>query len=247
GSHDGTIRVWDLEAGKELKQLEGHQDTVYSLAVSPDGKSLLSGGEDHTVRLWDIETGKEVRRFEGHEDKVRAVAFSADGKQALSGGLFSDPSLRVWDVKTGAELSKYVIGGAAQRPDPASTYFGSGFGPKTGGLVARHFSYMDGISSVAFSPDGKLALAGCLDNKIHVFELATGQERLLEGHTQQVLGAVFTPDGKRILSASYDQTVRLWDVESGKEVCRFLGHTNWVWPVAVSPDGTLALSGSLDQ
>ena len=104
-----------------------------------------------------------------------------------------------------------------------------------------------GVASVAFSPDGKLVLAGCLDNVLRVFELSTGKERKLEGHEQQLHGAAFTPDGKRILSASYDRTVRLWDVESGKEVCRFLGHTNWVWGVAVSADGKLGLSGSLDK
>ena len=80
-----------------------------------------------------------------------------------------------------------------------------------------------------------------------VFELSTGKERKLEGHTKQLHGAVFTPDGKRILSGSYDRTVRLWDVESGREVCRFFGHTNWVWGVAVSSDGKLGLSGSRDK
>jgi WD40 repeat protein len=105
----------------------------------------------------------------------------------------------------------------------------------------------EGIASVAFSPDGKLVLAGCMDNVLRVFELSTGTERKLEGHTQQLHGAVFTPDGKRILSASYDRTVRLWDVASGKEVCRFFGHTDWVWGVAVSLDGNLGLSGSLDK
>src|SRR5262249_14127738 len=117
----------------------------------------------------------------------------------------------------------------------------SGFGP---------FPFPDepgGIASVAFSPDGKLVLAGCMDNVLRVFELSTGTERKLEGHTQQLHGAVFTPDGKRILSASYDRTVRLWDVASGKEVGRFYGHTDWVWGVAVSQDGKLGLSGSLDK
>jgi RNA polymerase sigma factor (sigma-70 family) len=249
GSHDGTIRIWDLEAGKELKRYEGHEGTVYGLDVTRDGKWLLTGGEDKTVRLWNLETGKEVRRFEGHTDKVRAVAFSPDGKQAVSGGLFSDPSVRVWEVETGKELSRYLI----ETEGPAGGFgpdlkFG-GFGPdfKFGGLRAARGVWTSGIASVAFSPDGKLVLAGCLDNVLRIFELSTGKERKLEGHEQQLLGAVFTPDGKRILSGSYDRTVRLWDVESGKEVCRFFGHTNWVWGVAVSPDGKLGLSGSLDK
>jgi WD40 repeat protein len=103
------------------------------------------------------------------------------------------------------------------------------------------------ILRLVFSPDGKLVLAGCLDHVLRVFELSTGKERRLEGHTQQQHGAAFTPDGKRILSAGYDKTVRLWDVESGKEVCRFFGHGDWVWGVAASPDGKLGLSGSLDK
>ena len=237
GSHDGTVRLWDLETGKELKRYEGHEGTVYGLDVSGDGKLLLTGGEDKTMRLWDLEAGKEVRRFEGHEGKVRAVAFSADGKQAVSGCVLGDPNLRVWDVKTGTEVSKYPVQTEGiVRPGP----FG-GFG------IGKFLGETEGIASVAFSPDGKLVLAGCMDNVLRVFELSTGKERKLEGHTQQLHGAVFTPDGKRILSASYDQTVRLWDVESGKEVCRFFGHTNWVWGVAVSPDGKLGLSGSLDK
>jgi RNA polymerase sigma factor (sigma-70 family) len=245
GSADGTVRLWDLEAGQELKRYEGHEGTVYGLDVSRDGKLMLTGGEDGTMRLWDVEAGKEVRRYDGHESKVRAVAFSADGKQAASGCVLGDGNLRLWDVKSGEMVSKYPIGsggavGPALGRDGGLGGFG-GLGPGVG------LGDASGVASVAFSPDGKLVLAGCLDNVLRVFELSTGKERKLEGHTQQLHGAVFTPDGKRILSASYDQTVRLWDVESGKEVCRFFGHTNWVWGVAVSPDGKLGLSGSLDK
>jgi RNA polymerase sigma factor (sigma-70 family) len=243
GGGDGTIRVWDLEAGKELKRYEGHEGTVYGLDVSRDGKLLLTGGEDKTMRLWDLEAGQEVRRFEGHEGRVRAVAFSPDGKRAVSGCVLGDVNLRVWEVKTGKEVSKYPVATERMgRPNP----FG-GFGGFGGIGIGKFIDETGGIASVAFSPDGKLVLAGCMDNVLRVFELSSGKERKLEGHTQQLHGAVFTPDGKRILSASYDQTVRLWDVESGKEVSRFFGHTNWVWGVAVSPDGKLGLSGGLDR
>jgi RNA polymerase sigma factor (sigma-70 family) len=250
GGGEGTIRVWDLETGKELNRFEGHAGTVYGLDVTRDGKWMLSGGEDSTMRLWDTETGKEVRRFAGHDGRVRAVAFSPDGRQAVSGTVLGDSTLRIWDVETGNELSKYTVAavparnrrniGLLKMSGPGVIPPG-GFGP---------FPFPDepgGIASVAFSPDGKLVLAGCMDNVLRVFELSTGKERKLEGHTQQVHGAAFTPDGRRILSAGYDKTVRLWDVESGKEVCRFFGHDNWVWGVAVSPDGKFGLSGSLDK
>jgi RNA polymerase sigma factor (sigma-70 family) len=260
GGGEGTIRIWDLETGKELKRYEGHEGTVYGLDVSGDGKLLLTGGEDKTMRLWDLATGDEVRRFEGHEGKVRAVAFSADGKRAASGCILGDANLRIWDVETGKEVSKYPIAStpAKGRRDigirKASEFSGiapgglGGFGGFGGyGPFGPFLDETVGIASVAFSPDGKFVLAGCMDSVLRVFELSTGKERKLEGHTKQLHGAVFTPDGKRILSGSYDQTVRLWDVESGKEVCRFFGHTNWAWGVAVSPDGKLGLSGSRDK
>src|SRR5207247_862132 len=155
--------------------------------------------------------------------------------------------------KTGMEVSKYPIStqGVA-RPVPFKMTGVRALDPdsaKTGGIGKRGAfrgigmfpGETEGIASVAFSPDGKLVLAGCMDNVLRVFELSTGKERRLEGHTQQLHGAVFTPDGRRILSGSYDQTVRLWEVATGQEVCRFLGHTNWVWGVAISPDGQLAL------
>jgi RNA polymerase sigma factor (sigma-70 family) len=246
GGADGTVRIWDLEGGKELKRYEGHEGTVYGLDVTRDGKLLLTGGVDKTVRLWNLETGKEVRRFEGHEGRVRAVAFSADGKQAVSGCVLGDATLRIWEVVTGKEVSKYTVASTpAKGRRNIGILYGGGFGPVPPGGFGP--VPPGGIASVAFSPDGKLVLAGCMDNVLRVFELSTGKERKLEGHTQQVHGAAFTPDGKRILSAGYDQTVRLWDVESGKEVCRFFGHSNWVWGVAVSPDGKLGLSGSLDK
>jgi RNA polymerase sigma factor (sigma-70 family) len=257
GGGDGTIRIWDLATGKELKRLEGHEGTVYGLDVSSDGKLLLTGGEDKTMRLWNLETGAEVRRFEGHTGKVRAVAFSRDGKQAASGCVIGDNNLRIWDVQTGKEVSKFSLPEApaqGRRGIPfggiAPNEYGvplGGFGPGGFGPFGPFLDHTAGIASVAFSPDGKFVLAGCMDNVVRVWELSNGKERKLEGHTQQVHGAVFTPDSKRILSGSYDQTVRLWDVESGKEVCRFFGHTNWVWGVAVSPDGKFGLSGSLDK
>src|SRR5262249_14061192 len=170
--------------------------------------------------------------------------------------ILGDNNLRIWDVKTGQEVSKYPIATApAQGRKNFGNFFG-GFGGRApevfggSGLIAPGGfgpfgpfpGHTTGIASVAFSPDGKFVLAGCMDHVLRVFELSTGKERKLEGHTQQLLGAVFTPDGKRILSASYDQTVRLWDVESGKEVCRFFGHTNCACGVAVSSAGKRGLS-----
>ncbi len=102
-SWDRTIRLWDLDAGKELRKFEGHTGVVFGLAFAADGRRLVSGGWDHTARLWDVATGKELRKLEGHAAEVGDVAFSSDGRRVLTGS--NDQTLRLWDLESGRELA----------------------------------------------------------------------------------------------------------------------------------------------
>src|SRR5438309_1868007 len=81
--------------------LQGHKSMVFSVAYSPDGKTLASGSNDATIRLWDVATGKERATLQGHKDLVRSVAYSPDGKTLASGS--NDATIRLWDVATGKE------------------------------------------------------------------------------------------------------------------------------------------------
>ncbi|TGT28715.1 WD40 repeat domain-containing protein, partial [Mesorhizobium sp. M4B.F.Ca.ET.169.01.1.1] len=85
GSGDLTIKVWDLDSGREVKRFEGHEGTVYALALSADGKRLLSASLDGTARLWDIESGNQIAMFDSQTGPIYAVAFAADGT-VLTGG-----------------------------------------------------------------------------------------------------------------------------------------------------------------
>jgi WD40 repeat protein len=102
------------------------------------------------------------------------------------------------------------------------------------------------VTSVVFSPDGRLLASG--SDVIKLWEVATGSEvRTLTGHTRSVNSVAFSPDGRLLASGSWDDTIKLWEVATGREVRTLTGHTHWVTSVAFSPDGRLLASGSEDN
>ncbi len=96
GSHDRTLKIWDLSTGSLMHSLVGHTDTIHAVAISPDDRYALSGSADRTFRLWDLATGEFLHSFGGHAGVVCALAVFPDGRNALSGSY--DRSLRLWDL-----------------------------------------------------------------------------------------------------------------------------------------------------
>jgi WD40 repeat protein len=105
---DDVIRIWDIESGKRLRSLQDHTKTVLSIAISPDGTTLVSGSEDCTVRIWLAHTGSRIKILEGHTGSVNTVAFSRDGKQVASGS--QDTTIRLWNTQASEEPPKVLEG-----------------------------------------------------------------------------------------------------------------------------------------
>jgi WD40 repeat protein len=165
---------------KYIKILIGHTSDVMSVAISPDGKYVLSGSANGTVRYWDLKTGKTIEILYAHTDVVTSVAISPDGKYALSGS--DDKTLRYWDLKTGKTLKilkghtdyvwsvaispdgKYALSGSWDR---TLRYWNLSTG-KTIKILKGHTDY---VWSVAISPDGKYALSGSRDKTLRYWDL----------------------------------------------------------------------------
>jgi DNA-binding beta-propeller fold protein YncE len=254
-----TKKVLDqvsAEYGGEVRSLAGHKGAVTSIAYSPDGTYLLSGGEDGTLRLWETATGRQVRTFTGHKAGVTSVAFSPDGSTAVSGS--NDSTLRLWDIASGRELRAtdglgWKIAGVAFSSDGKFVASAADDNqvkiwsvPKLQ-LVNSLAGHGWRVTSVAFSPTGNFSLSGSEDDSLKLWDASTGQEmRSFRSGFAAVTCVAFSPDGQFALSGGKDKAVCVWDVNSGREVKQLKGHTGAIRGVAFTRAGRFAVSGSDD-
>jgi cytochrome c len=117
GSVDETVRLWNLDDGRELAIWYGHAGPIIGVAISANGKLAASGGIDQTVRIWHLATGKIVHALEGHKGPVWSLSFSPDGRLLLSAG--ADEIVRIWDVEYGTPLGGALteLAGTGQEED----------------------------------------------------------------------------------------------------------------------------------
>jgi WD40 repeat protein len=293
GGWDHTIRFWDPASGKEVRRLEVDTRTVMGVAVSPDGKTLASAGGDGILRVWDLATGKTRLRLRGHQGSmVCCAAISPDGKLLASGGGGNrTTTLVLWDLATGKELRRLggnmrTVHSVAFSPDGKMLAAGSGArliwnpgdrpGPgvarlwdvATGKLLYELKGHRGGVTSVAFTPDGKLLASASHDGTIGLWDAATGRQlRQIDVPEDPASGAPFGPsrgggkgidqggvlalafsrDGTVLASGQFDGTVHLWDRRTGKGLRTLRGHGREVVSVAFSTDGKTLASGSFDH
>ena len=213
--HDGTVQLWDVKAFRPVGEPRKHGERVNSVAFSPDGNRIVSGGNegDNTgsVRLWDADTGQLIAATTIGEAQriVWAVAYSPDGSRVAAAGV--DGFIQVLDAGRLDRIGQPMKG------------------------------HEDRVVSVAYSPDGGTIASASRDETIRLWKVESGEQvgDALTAHTDDVDSVVYSPDGLRVVSGSTDGTVRVWPAVAGpKELCDKLtanmSHEQWnEW---VSPD-----------
>lgn len=106
GGNQGIIGLWDLATGREIRSFSGHPSFITSLALSGDGKYIVSGDWIGAIKLWNLHHGGEIKALKGHTDEIKSLAFSGDGNNALSAS--KDGTTRLWNIATGKEIAQFV-------------------------------------------------------------------------------------------------------------------------------------------
>ncbi|MGA7412647.1 MAG: hypothetical protein WBW33_19365 [Bryobacteraceae bacterium] len=237
--------------------LRGHQDSVWSVAWSPDGSKLATTSKDNTAKVWDAATGRELLTLRGHQGPVESVVWSPDGSKLATAS--EDHSTKVWDAGTGRELLTVLghlghVMSVAWSPDGSKLATASRdntarvWDAVTGRELLDLRGHHDQVLSVAWSPDGNKLATASGDKTAKVWQAETGSELLtLQGHRARVERVAWSPDGSKLATASWDRTAKIWDATTGAALLTLQGHQGSVLSVAWSPDGATLATASGDK
>src|SRR6266568_4285519 len=193
-----------------------HTGSVRSVAISPDGHTLVSGSGDKTIKVWNLQSGELLRTLAGHGDRVGSVAISPNGHTLVSG--IGDLTWE-WNLQSG-ELLRALAG--------------------HGGWIDKRVLVAispDGHTLVSGSGDKTIKVWNLQSGKLL---------RTLTDHTEGENSVAISPDGHTLVSGSGDKTIKVWNLQNGELLHTFTGHTGSVYSVAISPDGHTLVSGSDD-
>ncbi len=257
---DGVLEVLSLDTGDKVTLGGEVAGIPTALALSQDGRTLVSVSDDGRVLVWDVTAGEaSAPRVLARDRHARGAQLSPDGKRLA---LWVDSRIELLDMAVGTVLDSLDMDPA--RPgtrQPRQIRFspdGSALAAWSkasaslvmwniqGGRVERIDLLGHELMGVAFAPDSSRLAMAVADRTLRLVNVNTGKMRELKGHGDMIYDVAWSPDSKMLASGSYDRTIRLWNVDSSR-VRVLRGHTRSVDSVSFSSDGAKLLSIGTDR
>lgn len=271
-SEDDSIKIWEFSTGKVIKTIKLKKAFLLSVAISSDGRSLISGHMDG-AKVWSF-SGKLLMETEFIITTVWSFTISPKGNQIILG--CKNGLVKTYDFKRGNHLSTVkgpggIVYSLAVSPDGKFLVNGMDDNninvwdlstvmqprhPKNAlispAVLKRLRGHSSSIKSVIFSPDGRFIISGSNDKTIKIWDPYDVYSddwlvRTLEGHTSEVFSLAVSPDGNYIVSGSGDNTIKIWDLSTGSLLKSLDAHIDSVKSLCFSPAGKYLLSGGGDQ
>ena len=233
-----------------ITSLDAHTAQVFSVSLSPGGRTLASGSADGKVKLWDAVTGQSVTTLDEHSDAVTSVSLSKDG--TLASGSW-DGTVKLWNMGTQPSIATFPHSARVISVSfsPNGKILAAGLWDGTVKLwdvgaqtdIAT-FPHSAEVTSVSFSPNGAILAAGLWNGTVELWDVETQTSIGTLPHRSRVVPVSFSPNGAILAAGLWNGTVELWDVETQTNIGT-LPHGAIVLSVSFSKDGTLA-SGASD-
>jgi WD40 repeat protein len=229
----GEVTLWNTADWSRAQTITGHRDTLYAVALSPDGNVVAAASYDREIRIWNVRRTQEAEGLQplgvgesarltlaGHNDAVYGIAFHPNGKLLASAS--GDRTVKLWDLASGQRLDTFA--------QPSKEQY-----------------------SVAISPNGKYVAAGGVDMRVRIWEITQngkeGTNPLLYArfaHEGPILKVVFSPDGRLLVSASEDRRIKVWETQTFTQVALLERQPDWPAAVAFSPDNRTLFGGRMN-
>jgi WD40 repeat protein len=257
-----AITLWDLDKRERIPGIfEGYEDVVRSMALSPDGNTLVFGNYDGSLMFWDVNRQQFLERsIQAHSDIINDLAFSPDGEIIVS--VSADQTIRLWDAVSHEEIGGpfAMLGAEISDVDfhPEGRLFATACADGSitlwsldakSSLIQVLSGHDDRVWDADFTTDGQVIASAGADENIHIWDVS-GQPQLirsLQGDIGQIYALDFSPDDT-LLAVGGQLGIQVWDWHTGEQILALMdGHSAPVIGLEFSPDGSVMASGGMDS
>jgi WD40 repeat protein len=273
-SANGKITLWDVPTWQLIQRMDGHQDEVDVVLITPDSHLAISGARDGSIRIWDINILRAIAVLSEQQTaqfyEVTDVVIPKNNNSLYTST--SSGQIILWDLSSNSIEGRWhfsaidiPIYGLDSSDDSERLLVGAADGQlfvldvATKEILKSLKPEINGLRDVDISPDGTLALASYSNGMILLWDMQTWEQKCTFmpsqdnadiGHSSIVNSARISADNTYIVSGSNDHSVIVWEVTNCQDADtaeRYFGHDSWVMDVDISPDGQLLASASADQ